>query len=131
MSGILFEGENMTDEQRAAQARKLSEDNRAEALLRLAEIKARVGERKLAKAERVTGEVLDIVWFQRGGTTRTRSRRATSCGLSTWRDAKASTSCAMTCSIPRTAIMRAIRSSSTGRSISVRASSCTPTSATC
>lgn len=67
MSGILFEGENMTDEQRAAQARKLSEDNRAEALVRLAEIKARVGERKLAEAERVAGEVLDDRVVSAGG----------------------------------------------------------------
>jgi uncharacterized protein len=58
MAGILLEGENVSDEERAAHARKLSEANRQEALERLAKIKAEVGTRKLAEAERIPGTAL-------------------------------------------------------------------------
>jgi uncharacterized protein len=67
MAGILLEGNNVTDEQRAAHARKMSEDNRAKALVRMAEIKARGGGRKLAEAERLPGAVLDDQVVPAGG----------------------------------------------------------------
>lgn len=58
MAGILLEGENVTDAERAAHARKLSEAKRQEALERLAKIKEEVGTRKLAQAEQVPGNAL-------------------------------------------------------------------------
>ena len=57
MAGILLEGDNVTDAERAAHARKISQKNRAESRKRLAELKSRVGNRKLDEASRVTGEV--------------------------------------------------------------------------
>ena len=67
MSGIMLEGENVTDDERAAHALKVSAENRAEALRRLAEVKARVGTRKLRQAEAVPGEVLDDRVIPAGG----------------------------------------------------------------
>lgn len=67
MAGILLQGENVTDEQRAAHARKISDNNKAEALERMAEIKARVGERKLAEAQPLPGDVVDDRVVPAGG----------------------------------------------------------------
>jgi hypothetical protein len=57
MSGIVLQGQDVTDEQRAAHARKVSKANRAEALKPMAEIKAGVGQRKLVQAQRLSGTV--------------------------------------------------------------------------
>lgn len=58
MAGILLAGENVTVEQRAAHARSIAAENRAVALKRLAEMRARVGDVKLVEAERIDGSVL-------------------------------------------------------------------------
>lgn len=58
MAGILLEGENVTDEQRAAHARALAAERREAAVRRMSEVKARVGQEKLARATRVGGTVL-------------------------------------------------------------------------
>ena len=67
MSGIVLQGESVTDEQRPAHARKVSEVNRAEALERMASIKAKVGERKLSEALRLPGKVLHDCVVPAGG----------------------------------------------------------------
>ena len=67
MAGILLAGENVTAEQRAAHARSVAAENKAAALERLAEIKARVGDSKLAVAERIDGKVLNDQVVPAGG----------------------------------------------------------------
>ena len=63
MAGILLSGENVTVEQRAAHARAVSAENRAAAAEQMAEIRARLGDRKLVEAERIDGTVIsdDVV----------------------------------------------------------------------
>jgi uncharacterized protein len=58
MTGILLEGENVTEAERAAHARALSERNRRAAIARTAELKIRLGDAKLRAAERIEGTVL-------------------------------------------------------------------------
>ena len=58
MAGILLEGRNVTDEERAAHARALSAEKRAAALRHAAEVKARVGNQKLEKALSIEGTVI-------------------------------------------------------------------------
>lgn len=59
MAGILFEGDDISDEQRAAHARALAKKNKVAAGKRAAEAKARVGERKIVEAQFVNGKVLE------------------------------------------------------------------------
>jgi urea carboxylase-associated protein 1 len=58
MAGILLEGHDVTDAERAAHARALSSEKRAAALRRAAEMRSRVGEQKLAKALSIDGQVI-------------------------------------------------------------------------
>ena len=58
MAGILLEGKDVTDEQRAAHARALSAEKRAVALRRATETKSRVGDRKLTEALAIDGKVI-------------------------------------------------------------------------
>lgn len=58
MAGILLEGDDVTDEQRAAHAREVAARNREASVKRASEAKARVGEEKLARATRIDGTIL-------------------------------------------------------------------------
>jgi urea carboxylase-associated protein 1 len=58
MAGILLEGGNITDEQRAAHARALATEKRAASVRHAAEVKSRVGAQKLAKALALGGQVV-------------------------------------------------------------------------
>jgi uncharacterized protein len=58
MAGILLEGENVSDEERAAHARTMSERNREEAIQRMAEARARIGDARLKAAETVDGTII-------------------------------------------------------------------------
>lgn len=67
MAGILLAGDDVTVEQRAAHTRSVAAKNKAEALKRLAEIKTRVGDSKLARAEQIDGKVLNDQVVPAGG----------------------------------------------------------------
>ncbi len=67
MAGILLAGKDVTTEQRAAHARDIAAENRAAALKQLAEIKARLGDAKMVKAERIDGDVLNDQTVDAGG----------------------------------------------------------------
>ena len=58
MAGILLEGPNYTDEQRANHARALAAEQREASLQRAAKVKARVGDKKLTRALSIDGRVL-------------------------------------------------------------------------
>ncbi len=58
MSGILLEGEAVSDEERAAHAWAMSERNRQEAVRLAAEARARIGEAALAASAAVPGHVV-------------------------------------------------------------------------
>lgn len=58
MAGILLEGSNVTDEQRAAHARALSAEKRAASIARAEELKSRIGDQKIAKALAIEGKVI-------------------------------------------------------------------------
>src|SRR5215831_10425798 len=58
MAGILLEGRNVADDERAAYARALSAEKRGAALRHAAEVKSRVGEQKLKKSLSIDGQVI-------------------------------------------------------------------------
>src|SRR5207237_9988631 len=58
MAGILLEGPNYTDEQRANHVRALAAEKREASLQRAAKVKARVGAKKLDKALSIAGQVI-------------------------------------------------------------------------
>jgi urea carboxylase-associated protein 1 len=58
MAGILLEGNDVTDEQRAAHARALSAEKRAASMRHAADVRSRVGDQKLGKALAVEGRVV-------------------------------------------------------------------------
>ncbi|MFO0997755.1 MAG: DUF1989 domain-containing protein [Alphaproteobacteria bacterium] len=58
MSGIVLEGEGVTDEARAERARAIAAEKRAIAMTRMAEIKARVGSAKLGRSLQFPGIAL-------------------------------------------------------------------------
>ena len=58
MAGILLEREGVSDEERAAHARAIAAAGRAASLKRAAELKAKVGARKLGKALQFPGTML-------------------------------------------------------------------------
>ena len=68
MAGILLEGENVTDEERAAHARSMAKAKREEALERLARIRDERGPQKLSVAEQVPGETVDDRIVPAGGS---------------------------------------------------------------
>src|SRR5437870_4055276 len=63
MAGILLEGRDVTDDQRAAHARALSAEKRLASMRHAADVKSRVGEQKLVKALAIEGQIIadDIV----------------------------------------------------------------------
>lgn len=67
MAGILLEGKNVTDEQRAAHARALAAEKREASLRHAAEVKARVGARKLEAALKIDGEIVSDEVIAAGG----------------------------------------------------------------
>lgn len=58
MAGVLLEKDGVTDEERAAHARKIAAEKRKASLLHAAELKARVGAAKLGKALQFPGTML-------------------------------------------------------------------------
>ena len=58
MSGIVLEGEGVTDEERAARSRALAAEKRAESMKRMVEVKTRVGGAKLGRALQFPGTAL-------------------------------------------------------------------------
>jgi urea carboxylase-associated protein 1 len=58
MAGILLEGPDYTDEQRANHARALAAEKREASLQRAAKVRARVGDKKLTRALSIDGKVL-------------------------------------------------------------------------
>ena len=67
MAGILLEGANVSDEQRAEHARALAAKNREASIQRTAELKARLGTRKLESALAIAGDVLSDEVIPPGG----------------------------------------------------------------
>ena len=70
MAGILLEGDNITDEERAAHARALAAEMRKASLRRAAEAKATVGVKKLAAALAVPGKIISDEIVEPGPFTR-------------------------------------------------------------
>jgi len=58
MAGIVLEGAGVTDEQRAERSRAIASEKRAQAMKRMAEVKARVGNTKLGRALQFPGTAL-------------------------------------------------------------------------
>jgi hypothetical protein len=58
MAGIVLEGEDVTDEERAARSRALAAEKRTESMKHMAEVKARVGGAKLGRALQFPGTAL-------------------------------------------------------------------------
>src|SRR5207249_12312626 len=67
MAGILLEGANVSDEQRAEHARALAAKNRAESIRHAGELKASIGTQKLQSATTVEGEILSDEIIPSGG----------------------------------------------------------------
>jgi urea carboxylase-associated protein 1 len=67
MAGILLEGANVSKDERARHAREVAAKNRAEAMARMAELKARVGPGTLERAATVTGTVVSDEIVPAGG----------------------------------------------------------------
>jgi urea carboxylase-associated protein 1 len=66
MAGILLASENVTEEERAAFARKTAEENRRIAMERMAEAERRCGAEKREKALAIPGEILRDTTMQPG-----------------------------------------------------------------
>jgi urea carboxylase-associated protein 1 len=70
MAGILLEGDNITDEERAAHARANAAEKRKASLKRSAESKATVGEKKLKTALAIPGKIISDEIVEPGPFTR-------------------------------------------------------------
>jgi len=67
MAGILLEGANVSDAERAEHARKMAAEKRAAAIRQMAELKARVGAAKLQRALDIPGTIVKDEIIDAGG----------------------------------------------------------------
>jgi urea carboxylase-associated protein 1 len=70
MAGILLEGDNITDEERATHARAIAAEKRKASLKRAADARATVGEKKLKAALAIPGKIISDEIVEPGPFTR-------------------------------------------------------------